>query len=124
MPRPHNQTMCLLVPFMCTKACGLPLEFVHSWTWLLAILASGSEAPYHLLCLLISCSCGMQVVQINDYQKQRFVERMIEAMFNTISGKKIAVLGFAFKKVLPSGHATMRANLPHPGSGSTAHHDN
>ena len=38
------------------------------------------------------------VVQINDYQKQRFVERMIEAMFNTISGKKIAILGFAFKK--------------------------
>ena len=39
-----------------------------------------------------------QVVSINDYQKQRFVERVIEAMFNTISGKKIAVLGFAFKK--------------------------
>ena len=38
------------------------------------------------------------VVQINDYQKQRFVERIIDAMFNTISGKKIAVLGFAFKK--------------------------
>ena len=38
------------------------------------------------------------VVQINDYQKQRFVEHMIDAMFNTISGKKIAVLGFAFKK--------------------------
>ena len=41
----------------------------------------------------------MQVVLINDYQKQRFVERIIESMFNTISGKKIAVLGFAFKKV-------------------------
>ncbi len=39
-----------------------------------------------------------QVVLINDYQKQRFVERIIDAMFNTISGKKIAVLGFAFKK--------------------------
>eukprot|EP00884_Botryococcus_braunii_P011777 jgi/Botrbrau1/205/Bobra.0022s0185.1 len=38
------------------------------------------------------------VVHINDYQKQRFVERIIEAMFNTISGKKIAILGFAFKK--------------------------
>lgn len=37
-------------------------------------------------------------MQINDYQKQRFVERIIEAMFNTISGKKIAILGFAFKK--------------------------
>ena len=39
-----------------------------------------------------------QVVAINDYQKNRFVERMIDAMFNTISGKKIAILGFAFKK--------------------------
>ncbi|KAL3150624.1 UDP-glucose 6-dehydrogenase 1 [Trebouxia sp. C0010 RCD-2024] len=38
------------------------------------------------------------VVLINDYQKQRFVERIIDAMFNTISGKKIAILGFAFKK--------------------------
>ena len=38
------------------------------------------------------------MVLINDYQKQRFVERIIDAMFNTISGKKIAVLGFAFKK--------------------------
>ena len=39
------------------------------------------------------------VVLINDYQKQRFVERIIEAMFNTIAGKVISVLGFAFKKV-------------------------
>ena len=38
------------------------------------------------------------MVLINDYQKQRFVERIIDAMFNTISGKKIAILGFAFKK--------------------------
>ena len=41
---------------------------------------------------------ALQVVAINDYQKQRFVERIIDAMFNTISGKKIAILGFAFKK--------------------------
>lgn len=41
----------------------------------------------------------MQVVEINDYQKQRFVERVIESMFNTISGKIITILGFAFKKV-------------------------
>ena len=38
------------------------------------------------------------VVAINDYQKQRFVARVIEAMFNTIAQKRIAVLGFAFKK--------------------------
>ena len=39
-----------------------------------------------------------QVVTINDWQKSRFVGRMIDTMFNTISGKRIAVLGFAFKK--------------------------
>mmetsp|Transcript_24738 Transcript_24738/g.68888 ORF Transcript_24738/g.68888 Transcript_24738/m.68888 type:complete len:312 (+) Transcript_24738:359-1294(+) len=39
-----------------------------------------------------------QVVDINDYQKNRFVERVIGSMFNTISGKKISVFGFAFKK--------------------------
>ena len=49
-------------------------------------------------------SLVLQVVSINDYQKQRFVERVIEAMFNTISGKKIAVLGFAFKKVSAASH--------------------
>lgn len=38
------------------------------------------------------------VVTMNDYQKQRFVERVIGAMFNTVSGKKLAIFGFAFKK--------------------------
>ena len=44
------------------------------------------------------------VVAINDYQKQRFVEAVISSMFNTISGKRIAVFGFAFKKVPPLVH--------------------
>ena len=39
-----------------------------------------------------------QVISMNEYQKERFVQRMLDAMFNTISGKRIAVLGFAFKK--------------------------
>ena len=51
-------------------------------------------------------------MQINDYQKQRFVERMIEAMFNTISGKKIAVLGFAFKKVRPTTSSYRAISMP------------
>jgi UDPglucose 6-dehydrogenase len=37
------------------------------------------------------------VVTMNLYQKRRFVERMIQAMFNTLAGKRIAVFGFAFK---------------------------
>lgn len=38
-----------------------------------------------------------QVVKINEYQSDRFVRNILDAMFNTIAGKKIAVLGFAFK---------------------------
>lgn len=38
------------------------------------------------------------VITMNDHQKHRFAQRIIASMFNTLSGKKIAVLGFAFKK--------------------------
>jgi UDPglucose 6-dehydrogenase len=38
------------------------------------------------------------VIEMNDYQKHRFSRRVISSMFNTVSDKKIAVLGFAFKK--------------------------
>ena len=37
------------------------------------------------------------VVKINDFQERRFVRRVVSSMFNTVSGKKIAVFGFAFK---------------------------
>ncbi|RUS34122.1 UDP-glucose/GDP-mannose dehydrogenase family, NAD binding domain-containing protein [Jimgerdemannia flammicorona] len=39
-----------------------------------------------------------QVVIMNEYQKKRFVKRIITKLFNTITNKKIAVFGFAFKK--------------------------
>ena len=39
-----------------------------------------------------------QVVIMNDYQKRRFSERIVSTMFNTVSDKKIAIWGFAFKK--------------------------
>lgn len=38
------------------------------------------------------------VVRINDYQKRRFSKRIIEALFGTASGKRVAILGYAFKK--------------------------
>ena len=37
------------------------------------------------------------VVKINEYQKERFVMNMSNAMFNTLAGKKICLFGFAFK---------------------------
>lgn len=37
------------------------------------------------------------VVEINEWQENRFVQNMLVNMFNTVSGKKIALFGFAFK---------------------------
>jgi UDPglucose 6-dehydrogenase len=39
-----------------------------------------------------------QVIKMNDYQKHRFAKNIIDTLFNTVSGKKIAFLGWAFKK--------------------------
>lgn len=38
-----------------------------------------------------------QVILMNEWQQERIVTRMLDEMFHTISGKKIAVFGFAFK---------------------------
>lgn len=38
------------------------------------------------------------VVKMNDYQKNRFASNIIKTLFNTVSEKKIAFLGWAFKK--------------------------
>lgn len=39
-----------------------------------------------------------QVINFNEYQKKRFTEKVVQMMFDTVRGKRIAVLGFAFKK--------------------------
>ena len=38
------------------------------------------------------------VVKMNDWQKRRFAGKIVRALFNSVAEKKIAVLGFAFKK--------------------------
>ncbi|XP_050385178.1 UDP-glucose 6-dehydrogenase 1-like [Argentina anserina] len=67
----------------------------------------GSCFQKDILNLVYICECNglpevaeywKQVIKINDYQKSRFVNRIVASMFNTVSKKKIAVLGFAFKK--------------------------
>eukprot|EP00244_Chara_vulgaris_P008333 TRINITY_DN3247_c1_g2_i3.p1 TRINITY_DN3247_c1_g2~~TRINITY_DN3247_c1_g2_i3.p1 ORF type:complete len:547 (-),score=101.11 TRINITY_DN3247_c1_g2_i3:69-1520(-) len=67
----------------------------------------GSCFQKDILNLVYICECNglnevahywKQVVAINDYQKSRFAKRVISSMFNTVAGKKIAILGFAFKK--------------------------
>ncbi len=39
-----------------------------------------------------------EVIRMNDWQKSRFSQNIVHTLFNTVSGKKIGVLGFAFKK--------------------------
>ncbi|TYR36850.1 nucleotide sugar dehydrogenase [Sphingobacterium phlebotomi] len=39
-----------------------------------------------------------QVILMNDHQKTRFAEKIIQTMYNTVNGKHIAFLGWAFKK--------------------------
>lgn len=54
----------------------------------------------------LSYSLGLQevgdywhsVVQMNDWQRRRFGETIVKTLFDTVTNKKIAVLGFAFKK--------------------------
>ena len=67
----------------------------------------GSCFQKDILNLVYICECNglpevaeywKQVIKINDYQKNRFVNRVVASMFNTVSNKKIAILGFAFKK--------------------------
>lgn len=38
------------------------------------------------------------VIEMNDWQEKRFSNRIIQSLFNTVTGKKICVFGFAFKK--------------------------
>ena len=39
-----------------------------------------------------------QVIIMNDHQKRRFANNIVKTLYNTVSGKKIAFLGWAFKK--------------------------
>jgi UDPglucose 6-dehydrogenase len=39
-----------------------------------------------------------QVIIMNDHQKKRFSKNIVQTLYNTVSGKKITFLGWAFKK--------------------------
>ena len=39
-----------------------------------------------------------QIIIMNDHQKRRFADEIISNLYNTVSGKKIAFYGWAFKK--------------------------
>ncbi|XP_077302546.1 UDP-glucose 6-dehydrogenase sgl [Arctopsyche grandis] len=67
----------------------------------------GSCFQKDILNLVYICEClnlpevaayWQQVIDINEYQKSRFTKGIIESLFNTVSDKRIAIFGFAFKK--------------------------
>merc|ERR1711966_352112 len=82
----------------------------------------GSCFQKDILNLAYICEChGLKevadywysVVGMNDYQKSRFVRRVVSAMFNTIRNKKIAMLGFAFKKDTGDTRETPAIDVAH-----------
>ena len=40
------------------------------------------------------------VIKINDYQKNRFADKIISSLFSTVSDKNITILGWHLKKIL------------------------
>uniref|UniRef100_A0A914HZP1 UDP-glucose 6-dehydrogenase n=1 Tax=Globodera rostochiensis TaxID=31243 RepID=A0A914HZP1_GLORO len=40
----------------------------------------------------------MQVIELNNWQRKRFAEKIVSELFNTAVDKKIAIFGFSFKK--------------------------
>ncbi|XP_068085994.1 UDP-glucose 6-dehydrogenase [Anabrus simplex] len=67
----------------------------------------GSCFQKDILNLVYICEClnlpevaayWQQVITMNEYQKSRFSAKVIESLFNTVTDKQIAMLGFAFKK--------------------------
>lgn len=39
-----------------------------------------------------------QVITMNEFSKSRFAKKVVQTLFNTVTSKRLAVLGFAFKK--------------------------
>ena len=39
-----------------------------------------------------------QVVLMNDYQRRRFADKIVHRLFQTVTGKRIAIMGFSYKK--------------------------
>ncbi|MEQ2195524.1 hypothetical protein XENOCAPTIV_014175 [Xenoophorus captivus] len=78
-----------------------------AWTRGLAARFGGSCFQKDVLNLVYLCealnlpevaSYWQQVIDMNEYQRRRFACRIIDCLFNTVTGKKIALLGFSFKK--------------------------
>ena len=70
------------------------------------------------------------VIEMNDHQKSRFARKVVDTLFNTITDKKIAIFGFAFKKVFCLSKHTLQfleqinVKNVHPGYGAgTRTHD-
>ncbi|EFN75169.1 UDP-glucose 6-dehydrogenase [Harpegnathos saltator] len=77
-------------------------KFLHA-----SIGFGGSCFQKDILNLVYICEClnlpevaayWQQVIDMNEYQKSRFSAKVIESLFNTVTDKRIAMLGFAFKK--------------------------
>ncbi|KAG8531341.1 uncharacterized protein KY384_002970 [Bacidia gigantensis] len=52
----------------------------------------------HTLHLPEVASYWEEVVKMNEYQKERFCKRIVSCLYTTLTDKRVAILGFAYKK--------------------------
>ena len=53
----------------------------------------------HVICgWLVFTLTHSQVIAMNDFQRSRFAKLIVDKLFQTVTGKRIAIFGFAFKK--------------------------
>lgn len=51
------------------------------------------------------------VISMNNWQKDRFAKKIVKRMFNTVTGKRLTILGFAFKKDTGDVRETAAAHI-------------
>lgn len=62
-------------------------------------MESGKQLNYYYYFILLTqLFLIKKVILMNDYQKRRFANKIIECLFSTLINKKITIFGFAFKK--------------------------
>jgi UDPglucose 6-dehydrogenase len=82
-------------------------NFLDMLIWFVSIGFGGScfqKDVYNLIYLAESLKLEpvaqywLQVIKINDWQRERFAQMIVQNLFGSVNGKKIAIYGFAFKK--------------------------
>ncbi len=101
-----GESACPLVCFSGATLGDLPVLLVRVRLWQSVLTGSSCFQKDIFNIVYLSESLHLYeiadywraIIDMNEHQKQRFTKRIISCLYNNLAGKKLAVLGFAFKK--------------------------